>query len=496
MKARSMSLGVLIALSSLLAACGGSDSGRDETPVVTPPTPTLSLAPASLQLVAGSGVPAAIVVTNTSAEAAAANVAADLTGTALENNVTQDASGCQVLAAGASCSLYFTPGNTAVSPVQVAIEADTGQPVAATIEVALPTAATLSLAGSPLQLQGDRSAPTGGILTVTNTSTALTATNIVAQLSGTALDGIVVQDASSCISVAPGASCTITLTPDNSGTGVASTPIAIQGDNTALITADISINAAPLLSISVSPSSLSLIVDGSTKSLTVTNTSSSNADNITSHFNNTALAGLITESGNTCAATLPPAASCVLTFTPGSTGVPQTTATVSGPQTTVASVDFTIRDLHIGDSYQGGTILRLPSGSTPGLVGLSVLSSGGWAPNTSTLVGAASNTDGLANSTLIANLYITSPAADCLTYSTIDGGVTYDEWYLPALSELMDMISNAAAQSISGFGGPRWSSTEDSATNAWFVLDSGSGANSISGAKGSAITYVCAHTFD
>lgn len=103
----------------------------------------------------------------------------------------------------------------------------TRQPLAnATISIS-PTALTLFANG------------TNGIITVTNTSTNnVLANNIAANLKGTALEGVVQQNAVNCTSLAPGQSCNLIFTAGT--TAVPLTSVPIQGSNTITATANIS----------------------------------------------------------------------------------------------------------------------------------------------------------------------------------------------------------------------------------------------------------------
>jgi hypothetical protein len=321
---------VLAVVSILLTACHGDS--------------TISLAitasPASISMVAGSGVSTTITVTNTSALLTATNITADLSGTPLQGVVTQDASACTNVAPLASCILYFTPMNTAVTLTHFPIRGSNTGLAGGAIEITMPTSAMITVTGSPLLLQGTNGTPAPGTVTVTNTSTLVTAVGITADLTGTALNGYVVEDSSNCASVAPGSSCLLTFTPQD--TAVASTSVVIQGSNTSQVGASIAVNAAPQVSLLITGSPLSLNAGGSAQSITVTNQSSTEtATNIHSNFTGTALAGQVTESANTCTSVVP-SASCTLTYTPGSNSVAQTAFSVAGDNTQTASAAIAI----------------------------------------------------------------------------------------------------------------------------------------------------------
>ncbi|STX88261.1 IPT/TIG domain-containing protein [Legionella feeleii] len=108
--------------------------------------------------------------------------------------------------------------------------------------------AAITVTGSPLVLVAG--GPSGN-LTIQNTSLEVTATNVNSNFTGTALAGNVTQTGSTCASLPPGGSCTLTFTPGN--TPVAQTNFSIQGDNTNSALAAIAINDAVPTLTSISP---------------------------------------------------------------------------------------------------------------------------------------------------------------------------------------------------------------------------------------------------
>ncbi|MBA7677637.1 hypothetical protein ES703_85897 [subsurface metagenome] len=70
---------------------------------------------------------------------------------------------------------------------------------------------------------------------------------------------------------------------------------------------------------------------------------------------------------------------------------------------------------------------------------------------------------------IIAGDTLSDKAADeCADYSIENGGVTYDDWFLPSKDELNSMYTNLHQQGVGGFADNNyWSSSENSANNAW-----------------------------
>jgi hypothetical protein len=130
----------------------------------------------------------------------------------------------------------------------------------------------------------------------------------------------------------------------------------------------------------------------------------------------------------------------------------------------------------IGDTYQGGIVFYL-DGSGGGLIAaLSDQSSGiRWNNGINTTTGATGTAigTGSSNTGLIiasqggtAGSY-TYAAGICADYTVDDGGVTYDDWFLPSKDELNEMHENIGQGNTSGSGNVGgfsdsfyWSSTE------------------------------------
>ena len=426
-------------------------------------TANLSLAGAPLSLVAGSGTAGVITVTNNSLALIATDIAADLSGTALQNAVIQDASSCVVVMPGASCSLSFMPRNAAVTLTNFPIHGDNTGQAGGAVEVTLPTSAPISVAGSPLILMASFSSAASGSLTVTNNSTALAASHISADLSGAGLAAALSQDSSNCVSVAPGASCTLTFTPITSSATTA-TAIVVQGTNTSQAGASIAINAAQLATLSVSPTSLLLTPGGTSDFITISNTSATTSvSDIEVDLTGTALAGNVTVSANTCAGNVPPASSCVITFTPGSTTVATTSVPVAGVHSQTVTANITIRTLMVGDSYAGGIVYQAPGNGVPGMLVSPTDLFGSWGDQSVT-TNAQSETDGLANTaTIVAVLGVNTYAAGTC-YSLTDGNASAGTWYLPADDELTAVFQLIDSNAFDPMMNQNfyWTSTESS----------------------------------
>ena len=95
--------------------------------------------------------------------------------------------------------------------------------------------------------------------------------------------------------------------------------------------------------ITVTGSPLTLTASGPSAQLTITNTSLDlAATNVISNFTGTALDGNVTETASTCA-NISPASSCILTYTPGNTVVPQTNFIIQGTNTNALSAAMAIQ---------------------------------------------------------------------------------------------------------------------------------------------------------
>ncbi|VEG90416.1 DUF1566 domain-containing protein [Legionella spiritensis] len=229
--------------------------------------------------------------------------------------------------------------------------------------------------------------------------------------------------------------------------------------------------------ISVTGSPLVLIVNGAAGVLTIHNTSTDvTATNIKSDFTGTALAGKVTETGNTCAS-VAPGTSCQLTFTPGATGVAQTSFPVKGDNTTTINPDIAV--VTVGDPFHGG-VVACTDGGLDNLIAATMDISANIIWGNYILTGANSNTDGATNTTTIVAVLGNNGgmpyAAQLCNDFAIDsqgnapcqvGNVCYNDWFLPARQQLHCLFLNQVPVG-NFFPDNYWTSTENSNTEAWF----------------------------
>lgn len=213
----------------------------------------------------------------------------------------------------------------------------------------------------------------------------------------------------------------------------------------------------------VSVSSLLLANGGGGRSLTVTNNSSVTATNVASNFAGTALAGRVTESGNTCAS-LAPSASCTLTFT-GTADVAETTFPIQGSDTNRVTSAIEVATIAVGTAFRGGIVFVVNGDGVSGKIAATADNNAGilWG-GIGTTTNAQSDTNGAGNTTTVItalgnNSGVPYAAQVCDALSVNSGGVSYTDWYLPAKDELSSLFTNRVA--VGGFtAGIYWSSTE------------------------------------
>jgi hypothetical protein len=135
------------------------------------------------------------------------------------------------------------------------------------------------------------------------------------------------------------------------------------------------------------------------------------------------------------------------TLTAGTVTYPNTHGTSGQILSTTGSGTLTFTSIssfthYIGENYGGGIIVHLwkTSGVEHGLIAAKQDASTGitWSTITNLTSSATSYTDGQSNTNLIIaqNGGGESAAKVCADYTVTEGGVTYDDWYLPSASEL------------------------------------------------------------
>lgn len=309
------------------------------------------------------------------------------------------------------------------------------------------TSASITVTGSPLTLYGN--GPDHS-LTIHNTSFALTATNVSSDFTGTALNGLVTQTASTCSSIPPGGSCTLTFTPGP--TNVAQTSFPIQGDNTNIVTAAITITTTPPTLTAITPPSGT--VSGGTQ-VTLTGTHLTGTSSVT-------LGGVAATSINVINSTT------VKATTPAhAVGVVDVNLTTPGG-TAILSNSFTYHILVIGQSWEGGKIaclggglqnliaatannsVPLPWGNRPGAPGDSFTDG---AANTAQIIATVPNASGTYAAS-ICSLYEVDSAGNTPCQA---GNTCYNDWFLPAKDQLNCLYVNKVA--IGMPNSTYWSST-------------------------------------
>lgn len=268
-----------------------------------------------------------------------------------------------------------------------------------------------------------------------------------------------------------------------SGTTPAPTPTPTPTATT--VTASVS-----SLTLSVNDPSLNAALTGNPRQLTITNTGTADALDVTVTMSPSLPAGT-TVSPASCATIPANGGTCVLTFTPGSTPtaavgntspVPDVASIVGSNTNTVTSE---VAVVTYGNVYQSGYIFSVDdTTATTGSIGAKVAaltdqSTGIEWGGFGTLTNASSLTDGASNSTAIVTTLGTGTSYAAGLCSQSIGG--YSDWYLPAICELgygtnpscgtsasplaqnlqSSLVDNGNVGAMSGY---YWSSSEYSAS--------------------------------
>lgn len=302
-------------------------------------TGALSVSPTTLTLTTSLTLDSSntgVVTLTSNAQRSITGLTFQTEGTALEGNIHIHAGSCNsILPPGASCSATLVAGSTAVSSTNLAVTGNIGlrsfnftaSPIAETVSTYITvtidssTAAPLAITpDSPLILQGGGSS---GILTIRNTSTTLTGTNVHANLPSALTDAGVTQDASDCTTLLPASSCNLIFTPGNQAVRAHFVPIAGDDQSTYVVGSLIAVNAPPQVPIaftSTSPQTLLFSNGNNLLTFDIQNQSTTGTVvDVQPYFTGTALNGLIKTVTSTCSGTsssswLLPGESCTFTL--------------------------------------------------------------------------------------------------------------------------------------------------------------------------------------
>lgn len=304
--------------------CSQPQPGSRILIIRTTPADQLQINPSSLTLeVTTSAASGTMAVTNISTKTIH-NIRADFSNTLLDGYVSQDASQCTDLAPDSSCSLVFTAtGNTAVSTTAFPIQGDNAKPVGAEITLNNPGAPEFSVTPSSLVVD----AGSTGTLTITNTSSSVTANNITATSQVLTNAGVTFSGCSGALTT--GSSCTLTVNAQNVQIRIVPTDMTLTAENnnaSASFVTDALVAITGSSPLSVSGSPLTLYADGSTTgTMTITNIGNVAVENVTAYFGS-ALRNNVT--ATTCDS-ITPGGQCIMTFTPGVNPVSSSTFVIA-----------------------------------------------------------------------------------------------------------------------------------------------------------------------
>ena len=415
---------------------------------------TITVNPSSLNFVAGNN--GLVTVTNSmGSPEPAENVVATIPG---GSNISVQSTTCGAsLAIGASCTITFT-APAAEGPTNVGISGSNTNTATVAVTVTPVPMATISVNPTTL-LFAENS--TGDVTVTNNADSPVAAENVVATIPGGS--NISVQSTTCGVSLAIGASCTITFA---SGTQEGPTTIPIAGDNTNTVNVDVTVTSQPQISIT-NPIQQSRVVavSGTALSLEVTNDAGSavNANAITVS-NKAACPNLSVDDSNCTSVT--PGASCTLELTSNSPYAP-CTITVSGSNT--ANSPTTL----IAFSHLGGLVFQESAGSGKVVIDVAQGFNSQWTGTYSDIAGATSLDDGVGNTNaIVADTACLNDTNNCAAQRCRNLSV---DWYLPARNEL-SAVHGALCSNLAipcNFGGFSsafyWSSSQDGSYDAWFV---------------------------
>jgi hypothetical protein len=324
------------------------------------------------------------------------------------------------------------------------------------------TEATITVTGSPLVLTANG---VSGSFIIRNLSTQVTATNITANLTATALSGQVTEIGNTCERVPPGGDCLLTYLAGNQV--VAPTALTIQGTNTNIVTAVIAVqsDSTPTeATITVTGSPLVLTVNGMSGSLTITNLSTQvTTTNITTNLTDTALNGRVTETDNNCDH-IPPGGHCLLTYTPGNQVVAPTTVTIQGTNTNLVTASIAVQS--------GSTLSTINpmSGTASGETGFTLTGTGLTGATGITFDGVAATSVQVVNSTTVTGVTPAHPpGAVNVVIETPAGGaqLTQEQGYTYSQTVVGQASGGGTIACLNGELNNLIAATNDNGTIAW-----------------------------
>lgn len=411
-------------------------------------------------ILTASGTTGTLTIRNTSLQVIATNITSDFTGTALQGNVTEIDNTCDTVAPGGSCTLTYMPGNVVVQQTNFSIQGSNTNTIVASIAIN-PAAPTLTLIN-----------PNAGT-TLGGTSVTLTGTNLT-DTSSVTFDGI------AATNIVVVNSTTVTVDTPAHAAGAVDVVIATPGGSATLVNG-YTYELLPTLT-AVNPSSGP--ASGAT-GVVLTGTNLTGTTSVT--FDGVAATSVNVVNSTTVTAVTPThavgAVDVVITTPEGNALLPN---------------GYTYVSTAVGLPSGGGTIACL-NGGFENLIAATNDNSGAlqWG-GSGILIGAGAqdNVDGATNTFEIINVLSNPPnnlpevsyaAGLCNLYEVDSQGnspclannTCYNDWFLPALDQLVCLYTNRVA--IGNFTlGVYWSSTESTDVGAWVVVFNG-GAQLVSG---------------
>lgn len=272
------------------------------------------------------------------------------------------------------------------------------------------------------------------------------------------------------------------------------------------VPAQIDISIAFNANISASVENMVLAALGTTRIITITNTSSEAAFNVDYTVSPALPSGSSIAPAN--CGTIAPGGHCVLSITPGSANVTPSVLRVQGSNTNAVNVN--IYTLELNSSWQGGFVFFIddttpPSTSITGEVvfDLSTLGSTFWSNiSFEAIPGARSMTNGQQNTDAIVLSQGPGDYAANICNNYTGGGA--NNWYLPAICQLStantpDANCPSGTPTAADINYPAdnsfWSSTEIDSNNAWGWGPRFTPSSSQSIGKSESLFIVCAHVF-